>query len=548
MSVVIPFSTQKLAPLPEEMHGPVAIENPDNPNEIFIFGSEQAHTIYIYDLSTNKYTKNTNDNLNTIFPTQLGTISKFRGHTLQGMKSHSIIILGTFEIDFNESSSDEEDDMLSRHRTVAFYSIFNYKLLKFVSIGNKIFNNEINSRKAIYTVQGFSQSAFRSSYFGKDKTANVKTVLVNGCKITTQHLPFWHEYARFNKYKNYIIATQLGMISIYDIIDEYNPKLIMHATSGDRIGTGDIANLNRNGFNLTYHGAVTLPLKLGSNDNHNDHGKIKNVARLLVFGGYSTDYTFVKSFHQIDINFDQLKLTLEKLQQENKKENAIVTNITNYDKVNDKKNNVNAKHDVLFAEYANIIQVKDQYSDDLVKVLNLDGLQAESDKIVKSGRNWLTFGEKRVCYGIFGCGLYNSRHLLIYNAYSSYAQRAINTIVNFDFKRKKWTIHCDAWTQEYAWRRGYVLRKCNTSGIWLHGIGGVARIPEKELAGADHGPNHAKICLSQQLDWSIQRLLWIGYLKGQQTEEKAVSPLATLPKDIILCILNFLNNEFVFDS
>ena len=356
-------------------------------------------------------------------------------------------------------------------------------------------------------------------------------------EISIEHLPFWSEQCRFNKYKNYIFVTGGPNLSIriYDIIDQYNPKLIMYFEKTIDCNMG-----------FAFHGCVTLPqppqppnancyVTSGNNCDNNNN----NIVRLLVFGGYVD--SFVKSFHQIDINFDKLISELDKQNntQQREKNVKILANIENsriqtYGPFTYHNYQINT-------QYKDIIQVHGG-SDDyglMSKMLNLDTLVSVGEK------NGLQFCDNKHKYGIFGCSMYNSRHLLIYDAFCPCDRLGLNTIINFDFCTKKWTIYNNVWQDKGIWRKGCILKEPHGGdGMWLETMGGVCTQPEMSDDG-EITSQHCKIKLCRNLDWCIERLLWIGYIKNNT--KTRLCKLAILPKDIILYIICFFKNQFIFD-
>ena len=51
--------------------------------------------------------------------------------------------------------------------------------------------------------------------------------------------------------------------------------------------------------------------------------------------------------------------------------------------------------------------------------------------------------------------------------------------------------------------------------------------------------------LLKPIDWTIERVIWIGYIKNEQNKKQC--KLAMLPKDVINHILKFLKVQFVFE-
>ena len=118
---------------------------------------------------------------------------------------------------------------------------------------------------------------------------------------------------------------------------------------------------------------------------------------------------------------------------------------------------------------------------------------------------------------------------------------AVNTLIIFDFDDKIWTIHNGIWPAK-LWNKGHALIQSKYDGVLLQTMGGSFYSNNKYCATTAHWC----IKLTSRLDWSIERLLWIAYLKNDK--HPRLCPVARLPKDIILFILQFLQKVgFVFN-
>ena len=172
-------------------------------------------------------------------------------------------------------------------------------------------------------------------------------------------------------------------------------------------------------------------------------------------------------------------------------------------------------------------------NDELLKMLKIDQLRAEAEE-----KNLFRVNpDRELRYGMFGYNLYNSRYLMIHDIYDSRGATPLNTMITFDFQQKIWTIHNGIWPGK-LWCKGHALIQSKYDGVLLQTMGGR---DQKESYVAT---SHLFIKLSFKLDWSIERLLWIAYIKNDKQFE--LCPMATLPKDIILLILKFFKKDFVF--
>ena len=310
---------QTLKSLPEPMIFPVIIQNPCNTNEIFIIGAQGMNDIYIYNQATNTFKKNENDDLTSILSTYPQSKIK-KCHALQCEDSNSIIVLGTIQLTSFQCISGMLPNCCS------FYSIFNSKSLIFAKVGTKhieaknTYEHISTNRKAIYNT---FTNAFETMYKRqKNNIDNVENDIIYNpnCGTTTseninfaiEYLPFWQKGSRFNTYKNYLIFSHKFTIGIYDIKDEYNPKLILYT------------NVRHN---FVFHGLVVLTpptinvaTQKNLNENWNDNCNV-NIIKLLAFGGCGKK--FVSSFVQYKVNLDELKM------QSQKEQFGIVTNVTN---------------------------------------------------------------------------------------------------------------------------------------------------------------------------------------------------------------------------
>ena len=442
------------------------------------------HNIYIYNHTTNVFTKNENDDLNTILlkgelaGSEIGSV-----YAIKGLTQRLIIVLGTTCY----------SDTTYRY---PFYSLFDSKSLSFVKIGSKLFNNDkigtskqLKNEKAIYNIED-------------NNTTNDYLPSMNRDELdAAKYLPLWSRQSRFNKYKNYLLFTHKNILGVYDISDEYNPMLLMYAKLGGKIV-------------LAFHGCVILSCHM-SDDNINNNN---NIVKLLLFGGYGIGFTFLTSFFEYEINFDEMESQLKEQKIE------ILTNVFDDD-----------NSDIDDKILSNIL--KQTKNDILSKSLNFQGLKDAAEK-VKLNLN--------KTYGIFEytSNLYNSRHLMIYGLFKpSMPRGGLNMIINFDVERKTWTMVKDIWpiSQGCCWK-GHGIIRSKYKGNWLQTMGGIVMPAQRGLGEQYCTKSHFAFRLNVTIDWSIERLLWIGYLKNNNDSnindnnnnvKQSSCLLSTLPKDII---------------
>ena len=533
------WAVKTLKPLPQSMSTCAMIQNPCNMNEIFVFSVGGKHNIYIYNQTTNTFIKNEHDNLTSILPKP----HLFEIKTCYAFKTtspNSIAVLGV-QIDRYNKVTNYYDNHFS------FYSIFNSKTLKFEKVGTKKVDNNSNhdddnnhniknvyvheignqklkhvNPKAIYNKNIGFEHIYSQIFENGNQRIDIDTLL------SFQYLPFWSHGSRLNVYKNYLIVTQDDFIQIYDIKDEYNPTLLMYVVLGEQC------------FKL--HGSVIVSNNIDINININNNDVIK----FVTFGGDHKD--FLQSFQEYEINFEQLEKTIQSQSQSQSKK-------IEQEKFGKNKNeniNYNIVHNVGDYHLNNLSNIITKTkNDELSKKLNIEGLVAEAKR-----KNFdVTFpnDDDDVRYGIFGCNLYNSRCLMIYDLLlmRNIAGKSVgvNVMIVFDFETKEWKIHNNFWPYSSSfnnpiWNKGHAFIQSKYDGILLQTMGGIySNVNLSSKA-------HFMIKLSKSIDWSIERLLWIGYLKNdkqsQPQAQLSMCPLSTVPKDMILLILKFLNGGFVF--
>lgn len=144
---------------------------------------------------------------------------------------------------------------------------------------------------------------------------------------------------------------------------------------------------------------------------------------------------------------------------------------------------------------------------------------------------------------------YNSRYLIIVGGCDYHY--ASDRIICFDFKRKIWysyklpsTIHS---------QKSILIHEKND--IYLYVFGG----KESESVApqrVDGSPKlRWKLRMTKQLDWNIERLIWIGYYKNKKGD-KECHPIAQenpkhcifggIPKDVVAFILSFIRRQFLY--
>ena len=128
-------------------------------------------------------------------------------------------------------------------------------------------------------------------------------------------------------------------------------------------------------------------------------------------------------------------------------------------------------------------------------------------------------------------------------------------IICFDYKLKKWYIG----KKEEKYKIPRPLRGHQSmiseenNGLYLYIFGGRDSNVLQNVCW--------KLRLSSKsIDWQIERLIWIGYLKNDHANNinhdidseadesnMKVSRFSTLPKDVVSYILSFMRGQFIFE-
>ena len=231
----------------------------------------------------------------------------------------------------------------------------------------------------------------------------------------------------------------------------------------------------------------------------NMENKNKVHLKFLMFGAHS-ETCFNDSFYQIDVDID------------------IDSNNNNN---NDYKININCDNDA-----------KDwKIPQDIAEKYNYDS------KVTFSSAHW-----------------YKSRYLIIVGGYHFSQKKASDKIICFDYKKKKWYVGDEE--EEFPMYKmpmgllGHTsLLQQENDDLYLYVFGGCINI--------DYDTSSTKTCwklkLTTQMDWKIERIIWIGYMKNQDKQFQKgqkntnVCHLARLSKDVVKFVLSFLQPRLIFE-
>ena len=163
----------------------------------------------------------------------------------------------------------------------------------------------------------------------------------------------------------------------------------------------------------------------------------------------------------------------------------------------------------------------------------------------------------------FSAHWYNSRYLIIVGGRFHSCNKTSDKIICFDYKKKKWHVgDNDEQLPMYKMPKALVghtsLLQQENGDLYLYVFGGCRNL--------NYHASHAKTCwklkLATQMDWIIERIIWIGYIKNgyQDLDTKLkndkndknvknvnVCHLARLSKDVVKVILSFLQPIFIFE-
>ena len=147
---------------------------------------------------------------------------------------------------------------------------------------------------------------------------------------------------------------------------------------------------------------------------------------------------------------------------------------------------------------------------------------------------------------------YNSRYFIIVGGYLN--SKASDKIICFDHKKKKWHVGDDEeedlpmYKMEKALLGHTSLLQQENGDLYLYVFGGC--INTNYITG--NTKTCIKLKLTTQMDWKIERIIWIGYMKNENRKSKNdknsnVCHLTRLSKDVVKLVLSFLQPRFIFE-
>ena len=152
---------------------------------------------------------------------------------------------------------------------------------------------------------------------------------------------------------------------------------------------------------------------------------------------------------------------------------------------------------------------------------------------------------------------YKSRYLIIIGGYFGSGKLTYDGILCFDSKKKKWLWNenghpiCKLKKGLFGHRSLLIQEK---DDLYLYVFGGVTTIIDGNPKSMNDIPE--KICwklrFTKKIDWKIERIIWIAYLKNNHEKNNAtdnqleVCHFSKLPKDIVTLVLSFVQHEFIF--
>ena len=496
--------------LPSAIIDAGVIQNPKNAEEILVFGGHQNTSTMTYNTSSGKYTENfvcLNQILNGDNPKDLQSVNAIAGTT-----NDKIILVGSA--------------WTSLRTQQPFYAVYNVHINKF---------EQLNTQKS----------------------SNSNPYCIIAGDTTKMHCFLG---SRICKYKNYLISTggnlktSRSKVFIYDISDELKPKFIFTIELNDNDSEGRYSS----------HGIVILEHRKHNISITVKHSPNDDIITLLLFGGSET--SFIASFCEIEINLSGLKQI--------EYSRRLIDNSDDRDEETEVGKNDNCNR-----------FFKIDYNP--AKRWNLNELKQQWNKLCVKRAHCSEFSY----YGYFTYQWYDERYLIILGGNATY--NLFDLISVYDFKKKLWFLGCKKYklpkpmlglrsviVKENGWNGNYKTMKTNSvseknnkknkkngnsnenndenkndfvnvgncknknnylrnrsQNVVLHVMGGC------DKWGYDGSTFHWKVQLRNNIDWNIERLIWIAHLKNDDNTQRC--KLTLLSKDVILHVLLFLQQRFV---
>ena len=316
------------------------------------------------------------------------------------------------------------------------------------------------------------------------------TEAVPGSGTTEESGVFVPTGSSIQRWNNLLFIFGERSIAVYDINDEYVPKQIKYFRLSKMFNKSYLYSGSR-----TYHRSFIIE------SNINIKNKNKVHLKFLLFGAFC-EHNFNKSFYQIDIDIEKIDSS---------------TGTSTSGGINCNNDNINYKFNISCDDKAKDWKMPAQIADKY----NYDS------KLTYVSAHW-----------------YNSRYLIISGGYSK--KIGLDEIICFDYKKKKWHIGDeDSRIPMYKMPMGLLghttLLKQENGHLYLYVFGG--------CIDTNYYKNNTKTCwklrLTTQIDWKIERIIWIAYKKNDKNT--SVCQFARLPKDVVILLLSFLQPRFIFE-
>ena len=290
------------------------------------------------------------------------------------------------------------------------------------------------------------------------------------------------EGSTIERWNNFLFIFRRDTLAVYDIKDEC-PCPIKCFDLSPLFSNRVVNGIDPFNRSRKYHRSLLIESKT--------ENKNKVMLKFLLFGGLC-ERSFNNSFYQIDVKIN----------------------------MDSKNNNDNYKFDIDFDK-----NVKNMW-----KIpQNIAEKYNYNSKLTYTSAHW-----------------YNSQYLIIVGGYHDSQKKASDEIICFDYKKKKWYVGDEQdkipmYKMPKALFGQTSLLQRENNRLYLYVFGG--------CTGANYIATQSKTCiklkLTTQMDWKIERIIWIGYMKNDKNANAC--QFANIPKDVVRIVLSFLQPRFIFE-